>query len=174
MDKAHLTYRPCVGIFLLNGQARASAHDNKKIWQGKRDAHTLVDAHLFEEKHLWQMPQGGIDEGETPQEALRRELYEETGITQFEILAQHPRWLTYDLPDHLIGKALKGGFRGQRQQWFAIKFLGEDDQINLNADTTPEFTAWRWASLDEVLDQVVPFKQEIYKEVCAHFAPLMD
>lgn len=164
VNKTALVYRPCVGIFLLN--------EDKKIWVGKRDGKLLSDAHLYHPKHLWQLPQGGIDEGEAPEEALKRELFEETGITQFEILATHPDWLNYDLPDHLIGKALQGNFKGQTQKWFAIKFLGNENEINLNAQTPPEFIQWRWVAINALLDFVVPFKHDTYKKVIAAFSHL--
>jgi putative (di)nucleoside polyphosphate hydrolase len=164
VDRERLVYRPCVGAFLLNA--------DKKVWIGKRDEKLLADAHLYQKKHLWQLPQGGIDAGETPKQALTRELFEETGVKNFEIIGTHPDWLTYDLPDHLIGKALKGGFRGQSQKWFAANFLGEGTEINLNAHKSPEFTDWRWADLDELLDCVVPFKLGIYKKVVAAFRHL--
>lgn len=165
MDRSALAYRPCVGIFLLN--------KDKQVWIGKRDQRLLTDAHLYEKKHLWQLPQGGIDEDESPRDALTRELLEETGIQNFMVLAEHPNWLSYELPDHLIGKALKGNFRGQKQKWFAAQFLGDDKEINLHTHCEPEFTQWRWCAPQELLDLVVPFKHDIYKKVLEGFKALL-
>ena len=161
VDRETLAYRPCVGIFLLNAE--------KKIWIGKRDEKTLFDAHLYDSKHLWQLPQGGIDAGESPRHAYQRELYEETGIQQFEIIQEYPDWLYYDLPDHLIGKALGEQFRGQKQKWFAARFLGKDEDIDLTKHSPPEFTHWRWIEQEELTELAVPFKVEVYKKVLTAF-----
>jgi putative (di)nucleoside polyphosphate hydrolase len=118
----------------------------------------------------WQLPQGGLDPGEDPRAAVLRELAEEIGTDKAEILAEHDTWLTYDLPPELIGKALGGRYRGQRQRWFALRFLGEDSDIRLDADPHPEFDAWRWVPLEELPRLAVHFKRAIYEELVRAFA----
>lgn len=118
----------------------------------------------------WQLPQGGMDEGEDPRVAVLRELAEEIGTDRADILAEHPDWLTYDLPPELVGKALGGRYRGQRQKWFALRFLGTDADIRLDADPHPEFDAWRWAQLAELPALAVSFKRAIYEELARSFA----
>lgn len=119
----------------------------------------------------WQLPQGGIDEGEDPRGAVLRELAEEIGTDRAEIIGEHPDWLTYDLPAHLIGVALGGRYRGQRQRWYALRFTGEDSDIRLDLDPHPEFDAWRWARLEELPAMAVPFKRPIYEILARSFAP---
>jgi len=118
----------------------------------------------------WQLPQGGIDEGEDPRQAVLRELAEEIGTDRAEIIAEHDAWLTYDLPPELIGVALHGKYRGQRQRWFALRFTGQDSDIRLDLDPHPEFDAWRWARLTELPDLAVPFKRPIYEILARDFA----
>ena len=118
----------------------------------------------------WQLPQGGMDEGEDPRVAVLRELEEEIGTARAEILAEHPEWLSYDLPPELVGKALGGRYRGQRQKWFALRFLGADSDIRLDLDPHPEFDAWRWAPLAELPGLAVGFKRAIYERLAADFA----
>jgi putative (di)nucleoside polyphosphate hydrolase len=118
----------------------------------------------------WQLPQGGMDPGEDPRVAVFRELEEEIGTAKAEILAEHPDWLTYDLPAELIGKALGGKYRGQRQRWFALRFTGRDSDIRLDLDPHPEFDAWRWARLAELPALAVPFKRGIYEILARDFA----
>jgi putative (di)nucleoside polyphosphate hydrolase len=118
----------------------------------------------------WQLPQGGMDPGEDPRVAVLRELAEEIGTDKAEILAEHDTWLTYDLPPELVGKALGGRYRGQRQRWFALRFLGEDSDIRLDADPHPEFDAWRWVPLEELPRLAVHFKRPIYEELVRAFA----
>jgi putative (di)nucleoside polyphosphate hydrolase len=118
----------------------------------------------------WQLPQGGLDPGEEPRAAVLRELEEEVGTADAAILAEHPDWLTYDLPPELLGKALGGRFRGQRQRWFALRFLGEDAEIRLDRDPHPEFDAWRWARLAELPALAVDFKRPIYEALARDFA----
>lgn len=118
----------------------------------------------------WQLPQGGVDAGEDPAVAVFRELEEEIGTANAEILAEHPEWLRYDLPAHLIGVALKGKWRGQTQKWFALRFLGEDSEIDLGRDPDPEFDAWRWAPLAELPAMAVDFKRPIYEALARDFA----
>ena len=116
------------------------------------------------------MPQGGIDDGEDPRDAALRELEEEIGVAPSDvtILAEHPDWLMYDLPDHLIGKVWKGRWRGQKQRWYLMRMIGPDDDIDLDV-SHPEFSAWRWASAEDALSEIVPFKREIYGAVFSHF-----
>jgi putative (di)nucleoside polyphosphate hydrolase len=118
----------------------------------------------------WQLPQGGIDEDEDPAIAVFRELEEEVGTARAELLAEHPRWLTYDLPPELLGKALGGRYRGQRQKWFALRFTGADAEIRLDLDPHPEFDAWRWARLAELPAMAVDFKRAIYDDLAVEFA----
>jgi putative (di)nucleoside polyphosphate hydrolase len=118
----------------------------------------------------WQLPQGGIDENEEPRAAVLRELAEEIGTDRAEIIGEHPDWLTYDLPPELIGLALGGRYRGQKQRWFALRFLGGDHDIRLDLDPHPEFDAWRWARLDELPALSVPFKRAIYDTLVVSFA----
>jgi putative (di)nucleoside polyphosphate hydrolase len=149
-----LPYRPCVGIMLFNPDG--------KVFVGKRIDQTVES---------WQMPQGGIDKGETPKEAALRELQEEVGTAKAKIMAEMDGWVTYDLPEHLIGVALHGKYKGQRQKWFALRFTGQEADIDLTAHD-PEFSAYRWVSLEELPDLIVPFKREIYKQVIAAFRNL--
>jgi putative (di)nucleoside polyphosphate hydrolase len=118
----------------------------------------------------WQLPQGGIDEGEDPRAAVFRELLEEIGTAKAEILAEHPDWLQYDLPEDLVGTAFKGRYRGQRQKWFALRFLGQDSDVRLDADPHPEFDAWKWVPLAELPDLAVAFKRTIYETLARDFA----
>ena len=118
----------------------------------------------------WQLPQGGMDPGEDPSVAVFRELEEEVGTARAEIMAEHPDWLCYDLPPELLGKALGGKYRGQRQKWFALRFLGTDSDIRLDLDPHPEFDAWRWAPLADLPALAVPFKLAIYTVLARDFA----
>lgn len=118
----------------------------------------------------WQLPQGGIDEGEDPGTALLRELEEEIGTSKAEVIGEHPDWLTYDLPSNLLGIAWRGRYRGQRQRWFALRFTGEDSDIRLDLDPHPEFDAWRWVPLTELPSLAVPFKRTIYEILAESFA----
>jgi len=117
----------------------------------------------------WQLPQGGIDPQEDPRTAVLRELAEEIGTDHARIIGEHPDWLTYDLPPHLVGVALKGRYRGQRQRWFALRFTGQDGDIRLDADPDPEFDAWRWAELRELPALAVDFKRPIYEVLVGSF-----
>lgn len=119
----------------------------------------------------WQMPQGGIDGSEEPTVAVMRELREEIGTDRATILAEHPDWLTYDLPPEVAQSAFAGRYRGQRQKWFALRFDGEDTDIALDRDPHPEFVAWRWASLAELPGLAVPFKRPIYRILAEAFLP---
>lgn len=156
---ADLPYRPCVGIMLFNRDG--------KVWIGRRADHPAVQE---DEPGAWQMPQGGIDEDEDPREAALRELEEETGIANVEVLDETPGWLTYDLPDHLVGIALKGRYRGQKQKWFAMRYLGEDGDIDLARAKDREFDAWRWEDPQALPGLIVAFKRPVYEEVVRAFA----
>ncbi len=159
---AHLPYRSCVGIFLLNPAGQ--------VWIGRRLSKWWND----QSEHMWQMPQGGIDQGETPRDAALRELQEETGTSDAEIVAECARWLSYDLPPDSLGVALKGKYRGQTQKWFAMRFQGRDDDIDIvpKPGQKAEFDAWRWAPADELPNLVVPFKRPVYEAVVEEFGPL--
>jgi putative (di)nucleoside polyphosphate hydrolase len=157
-----LPYRACVGIMLFN-------RDNL-VWLGRR----CDKANDEGAGQWWQMPQGGIDEAEDPADAALRELAEETSVRSAEIIAEAPGWFVYDLPDHLIGTAWNGRYRGQKQKWFAARFLGEDSEIDLaSVGHKPEFDAWRWAPMDELVQLIVPFKRDVYEQVVAVFGPLV-
>ena len=163
-----LPYRPCVGIMVLN--------PGGKVWMGHRPIRNGNDEFKPDEKR-WQMPQGGIDKGEKPLAAAKRELWEETGITSARLLAQSDEWLTYDLPDQLIGVALKGKFCGQRQKWFAFGFEGDDSEINIAnpPNGAPvEFDQWQWVSMAEVTARIVEFKRPVYEQVAKMFKHLED
>ncbi len=118
----------------------------------------------------WQLPQGGMDAGEDPRVAVLRELQEEVGTDRAEIIGEYPGWLDYELPAALIGRALGGKWRGQTQKWFALRFLGEDQDIRLDLDPHPEFDAWRWAPLAELPGLAVAFKRDIYVALAREFA----
>jgi putative (di)nucleoside polyphosphate hydrolase len=150
-----LPYRPAAGIMLLNA-------DNK-VWVGKR-IDNIAEA--------WQMPQGGLDPGEDAQAGALRELEEETGISpdMVEIIACAPRLLDYDLPADLVGKLWKGKYRGQRQTWYLMRFIGDDADIDLKT-RHPEFNAWKWAEPGHLPDMIVPFKKQLYRDVLDIFAP---
>ena len=156
MDLNLLPYRPCVGITLLNHAGR--------IFVGER----------IDSPGAWQMPQGGIDPGEDVRTAFYREMGEEIGTDKAEILQIMDHPLRYDLPPGLRSRLWDGAYRGQEQIWVAARFTGEDADINLNAHTPPEFQRWQWVDPDRVMDLIVPFKQETYREVIKAFKGLMD
>ncbi|HPE24999.1 RNA pyrophosphohydrolase [Albidovulum sp.] len=153
MSPEDLPYRPCVGVMLINAEGR--------IFAGQR-----LDSPVA----AWQMPQGGIDEGEKPRKAALRELAEETGIAPdlVEPIAKSSDWVTYDLPPDLLGRVWGGRYRGQKQRWFLLRYLGRDDQIDI-ATEHPEFSEWRWVTADEMIAAIVPFKREVYQKVVAEF-----
>lgn len=153
VDPATLPYRPCVGVTLINRQGLV-----------------FVARRIDTEMEAWQMPQGGIDEGEDPATAALRELEEEVGTNKAEIIAETKDWLQYDLPHDLIGKVWKGHYRGQRQKWFAMRFLGDDADINLETEH-PEFCAWKWERLERLPNLIVPFKRKIYQDIVSEFLP---
>jgi len=155
-------YRPCVGVTLINAQGL--------VFIGHRKSKGDFD--LVSDPHLWQMPQGGIDEGETPFEAALRELHEETNVKSVEFLAEAPLWLSYDLPPD-AKKRWSGKFIGQTQRWFALRFLGRDSEIDIHAPGggghKPEFDDWRWEKLSNLPDLIVPFKRQVYLDVVEAF-----
>ncbi len=148
-------YRPCVGVMLIN--------DSGRIFVASR----------IDTPGAWQMPQGGIDAGETPRDAALRELKEETGTDKATILAEASDWYRYDLPPDLAARTWNGRFRGQAQKWFAFRFDGTDEDIDLAAHEQ-EFDGWRWATPAEVLNGIVPFKKPVYEAVLEEFAALFD
>ncbi|WP_159999648.1 RNA pyrophosphohydrolase [Roseomonas sp. 18066] len=152
-----LPYRRNVGAVLFNraGQVLIA-----------RRADVATDA--------WQLPQGGLDDGEEPAEAVLRELAEEVGTAEARILGEVPDWLTYDLPPELLGKALRGKYRGQKQRWYALGFTGDDSAIRLDLDPHPEFNAWRWADLEALPDIVVAFRKPIYARLVVEFSQYKD
>ena len=149
-------YRPNVGIMLLNELGR--------VFVAKR---------IDYPGEAWQMPQGGIDEGEAPRHAALRELEEEIGTAKAELLAESPQWFRYDLPEELQGKLWGGRWKGQRQKWFAMRFSGRDADIDL-ATAHPEFSAWRWAEPADVPRLIIPFKRAIYERVVEEFRPYWE
>lgn len=165
--REEMPYRDCVGTAVFNAEGLVFV--GRRMPDGSSDR-TEVNA-------PWQMPQGGIDKGETPIEAAWRELFEETSIRAAELVAEAPEWIYYDLPDEALGIALKGKYRGQRQRWFAFRFTGKDSDIDVAnpGDGHPaEFDKWRWEKLETLPDLIVPFKREAYLKVVDAFADLPD
>ncbi|MES2145782.1 MAG: RNA pyrophosphohydrolase [Pseudomonadota bacterium] len=150
---ASLPYRPCVGVMLINAQGL--------VFAGQR-----IDSPI----PAWQMPQGGIDDGEKPRAAALRELWEETGVTAdlVAFVGKTHHWITYDLPPDLLGKVWGGRYRGQRQKWFLFRFLGTDADIRI-ATENPEFSSWRWIAADQMVAEIVPFKRAVYDQVVRSF-----
>ncbi|HWE77706.1 MAG TPA: RNA pyrophosphohydrolase [Pseudolabrys sp.] len=157
-----LPYRPCAGIMVLNAQGR--------VFVGRRAG----GPEHVDRTHVYQMPQGGIDEGEDPYKAALRELYEETNIKSVAKLGEIVEWLTYDLPRDIAHDAWGGKYRGQKQKWYALRFTGEDREINVTLPAgghhPPEFIDWRWVEMAELPELVVPFKRDIYERVVKEFA----
>lgn len=167
IDPASLPYRACVGIMILNKAG--------KVWTGHRIAET--DSEMAGSDKQWQMPQGGIDEGEEPLAAAIREAYEETGMKSLSLIAEAPHWINYDLPAHLVGIAFKGKFRGQTQRWFAFRFEGDESEIAINPPPgghQPEFDRWEWRDMKGLPDMIVPFKRSVYLQVVEAFRHLAD
>jgi putative (di)nucleoside polyphosphate hydrolase len=164
-DITSLPYRPCVGVALFNRAGR--------VWIGMRSD---KNAEGEGEGHWWQMPQGGLDDGEDPYAAALRELYEETSVKNASLIREAPGWLTYDLPPELVPKSWNGRYRGQKQKWFALRFDGEDSEIDVRrpggGKHKAEFSEWRWEKLGRLPDLIVPFKRKVYEEVAAAFADL--
>ena len=149
-------YRKCVGMMILNA--------NKEILVGRRLDHP---------SGFWQMPQGGIDENENPKEAVWREMMEEIGTNKAKLIKVSNQWINYDIPPETL-KTLPWGHKyiGQRQKWFAFEFLGEDKDINVGTDN-PEFSEWKWAELDSIVDNIVPFKRNVYSVILEEFKDLL-
>jgi putative (di)nucleoside polyphosphate hydrolase len=156
-----LPYRPCAGMAVLNR--------NGLVLIGRRvDGPEHVDA-----THVWQMPQGGIDEGEDPYPAALRELYEETNIRSVEKLGEITDWLYYDIPREIVGQAWKGRYRGQKQKWYAFRFVGPESEIDIAHPAgghEPEFVEWRWEPVANLPNLVVPFKRPVYERVAEEFS----
>jgi len=151
INREILPYRKCVGIMLLNAE--------KKVFVGQR---------IDNKSDAWQMPQGGVEEGENLLDASLRELEEEIGTNNVKILEQAKQWYDYDIPDFLIPKFWGGKYRGQTQMWFLAEFLGSDSEVNINTHH-PEFSRWKWASAEELPNIIVPFKRELYKKLVEEF-----
>ena len=144
-------YRPCVGICLVN--------DEGMIFAGKR---------IDNRAEAWQMPQGGIDEGEDAVTACFREMAEEIGTDKAELIAQHPEWLDYDIPESLANKLWNGAYKGQTQKWMLLRYKGVDADINI-ATEIPEFESWQWMAPEDLVSLAVPFKQNVYRALMESF-----
>jgi len=155
MNTSTLPYRPCVGVMLLNR--------HNKVFVGQRIDNTM---------EAWQMPQGGIDDGEDFEQTAFRELKEEIGTNNSEIISRSKDWLYYDLPNDIIGKVWGGKFRGQKQIWFLMRFLGQDSDIDLDYHH-PEFKAWKWVDVADVPKLIVPFKRDLYQAIVKEFQPFL-
>ena len=160
-----LPYRPCAGMMVLNKDGRA-------FIGRRRDGPEHVD-----DVHVWQMPQGGIDEGEDPYPAALRELYEETNIRSVEKIGEIKDWLIYDIPRDIVGQAWKGKYRGQKQKWYAFRFTGKDSEIDIatpaGGQHKPEFVEWRWEPLQNLPGLIIPFKRDVYERVVKEFSKLV-
>jgi putative (di)nucleoside polyphosphate hydrolase len=154
--EAVVNYRRCVGMVLFNARG--------EVFVGQR-LDRMVEA--------WQMPQGGIDKGESAQAAAFRELKEEIGTDKAEIISETADWLAYDLPEELRGKLWKGRYRGQIQKWYLMRYTGDDGDINLQTKD-PEFRSWRWCHYNEIAEMAVPFKRGVYSEVVRRFSHMLD
>jgi len=156
-----LPYRPCAGMMVLNREG--------KVFVGRRNS----GPEHIDKTHVWQMPQGGIDEGEDPYKAALRELYEETNIRSVEKLGEIADWLHYDIPRDIVGEAWGGKYRGQKQKWYALRFTGDDSEIDIatpgGGAHEPEFIDWQWVEMKLLPGLVVPFKQQTYQRIVAEF-----
>ena len=156
MDRKILPLRKGVGIAILNSQ--------NKVFVGKRKDNPF---------DKWQMPQGGVDSNEPLLQAMKRELLEETSIKNIKVLKEFDQWLEYELPENLIGKIWKGRYRGQKQKWFVVKFLGNDNEVNINTKN-PEFIEWKWVSIDILPDLIVLFKKHVYETVLTELKKVLN
>lgn len=158
-----LPYRRCVGIMLLNRDG--------KVFVGRRRG---GDIEPKQPDYAWQMPQGGIDRGEEPLAAAKRELREETNVASVELLAEAPRWYDYDFPPEVLARTRNGKYGGQTQRWFAFRFTGDPSEIDVQSPGghKPEFSQWRWAEMAELPDLIVPFKRDVYLDVLKAFGHL--
>ncbi len=154
-DRPRRPYRKGVGAVLINAEGQV-----------------FVARRIDTPGEAWQLPQGGIDEGETPRQAVLRELAEEIGTNKAEIIAESADWLRYDLPGELADKVWGGRYRGQMQKWFALRFTGAEEDIDLEASRRPEFTDWKWAALEDLPRLIVPFKRALYEDIVAEFRHL--
>jgi putative (di)nucleoside polyphosphate hydrolase len=163
-EQEGLPYRPCVGVMLINAERR--------VFVGRRADRVGAPEGIGT---WWQMPQGGLDEGEDPEAAARRELAEETGVHTARFVARTRGWLSYELPSELLGVAWQGRYRGQKQMWFAARFEGEESEIDIGPREghEQEFDAWRWVRLSELPTLVVPFKRKVYLSVIEEFGALV-
>ena len=159
-----LPYRPCAGLCVVNRDGL--------VFIGRRSS----GPEHIDDTHVWQMPQGGIDEGEDPYKAALRELYEETSIRSVETLGEIADWLTYDIPRDIVGAAWQGKYRGQKQKWYALRFTGADSEINIltpgGGDHEAEFIDWRWEKMAKLPELVVPFKRPTYERIVREFSRL--
>ena len=163
-DTPQPNYRRCVGVMLLNPAGQ--------VWVGKR-----IDdrgGEHVDDTHCWQMPQGGIDEGETPLDAARRELFEETGVRSAALIEEAPHWYAYDLPPPVQKRAWKGRHKGQTQRWFAFRFEGDEAEFDISGlnGGKPEFSDWAWRDMADLPELIIPFKRGVYDEVVRAFAHL--
>jgi len=156
IDTSELPFRQGVGMMIVD--------KNDRIFVGKR-----IDSKV----NGWQMPQGGIDLGETPSSAALREMKEEIGSGEGEIIAESKKWYSYRVPNFLIPKLWNGKYCGQRQKWFLIRFTGNDSDININTEN-PEFDQWKWVDLDKLLIDIIPFKLKLYRQVIEEFRSLLE
>jgi len=164
LDREKMPYRDCVGTAVFN--------DKGLVFIGRRRTEEDPEASA-EHGSPWQMPQGGIDKGEQPSDTALRELFEETSIRSVDLIAEAPDWIYYDLPDDVLGIALKGKYRGQRQRWFAYRFTGDETEINViepgDGSMPAEFDTWRWEELEKLPDLIVPFKRQAYLQIVSAF-----
>ena len=160
-------YRQCVGVMIFNAEG--------KVFVGRRKNKRLAE-HVAPD-HEWQMPQGGIDEGEAPYAAALREMFEETNISSVKLLREAQSWYAYDLPVDVLRKSWKGRYRGQNQRWFAFLFTGSESEIDIhhpaNGAHKPEFDAFRWEDIENLADMIIPFKRHVYEQVVVEFRSLV-
>ena len=156
MKRKNLPLRTGVGIVVLNSE--------NKVFVGKRKDNPF---------DKWQMPQGGVDSNEPLIEAMRRELIEETSIKNIKVLKEFNQWLEYELPENLVGKIWRGKYRGQKQKWFVVKFLGNDNEININTKH-PEFIEWQWVNIEQLPNIIVFFKKHVYQEITTELKKIIN